>query len=134
MNCQIVVKKGIVRCEKCSAHRTTLQSAKSRLQLQSSQSESAHSSTSPSSHANYRYLTTPQRSLRLKTLQKQFNANKKVVSRLREKVKRLLDTQGLNVQSSLEDLVTIMNHHENNFQNVMKIHFKCYFGNSSIRL
>ena len=80
--------------------------------MQSSQLKS-HSITSLSSHANYRYLTTPQRSLRLKTLQKRFDANKKVVSQLQEKVKRLLDTQGLNVQSSLEDLVTVMNQHEN---------------------
>ena len=113
VNCQIVVRKGIVRCKKCSTHRKTLHSANSRLQLQSSQSKS-HDITSPSSHANYSYLTTPQKSLRLKTLQKRFNANKKVVSRLQEKVKQLHDTQGFNVQSSLEeDLVTVMNQHEN---------------------
>ena len=113
VNCQIVVRKGIVRCKKCLRHRKTLHSANSRLQLQSSQSKS-HDITSPSSHANYSYLTTPQKSLRLKTLQKRFNANKKVVSRLQEKVKQLLDIQGFNVQSSLEeDLVTVMNQHEN---------------------
>lgn len=114
VDCHIAVREGIVRCEKCSAHRKTLQSTNSRLQQRSSLSKSAHSVTSPSSHANYRYLTTPERSLRMKTLRNRFNATKKIVSRLKEKVKQLLDTQGLNVQSSLEeDLVTVMNQHDN---------------------
>ena len=73
------------------------------LQQQSSQYESPHSITSPSSYASYGYLTTPERSLRMKTVRNQFNATKKIVSRLQEKVKQLLDTQGLNVRSSLEE-------------------------------
>lgn len=68
VDCHIAVREGIVRCEKCSAHRKTLQSTNSRLQQRSSLSKSAHSVTSPSSHANYRYLTTPERSLRKESI------------------------------------------------------------------
>ena len=39
----------------------------------------------------------------MKTVRNQFNAIKKTVSRLQEKVQQLLDTQGLYVQSSLEE-------------------------------
>ena len=60
--CHIAVQQGVVRCVKCTAHRKTLHSTASRLNNQSNAalSPSAHSSTSPNSHANLNYLSTPE--------------------------------------------------------------------------
>ena len=115
---QIVVREGVVRCSNCAAHCKSLQSAVLRLHAKSivsvNQSFSSQSSTSPSSHTNYRYLTTPERSLRVCTLQSRYKDKKKVISCLQEKVKQLTETQGLNIEPSLhDDLVTVMDQYEN---------------------
>jgi len=125
-DCCIAVQQGVVRCAKCSAHRKTLRSAVSRLCNAESSSSAAHSSTSPSSHANLEYLTAPDRALRVHTLQGRLKSSKQLVSRLKAKVKRLQETQGVDVEPSLEeDLVNVMNQHnseiteqydENSFQ------------------
>ena len=69
--CLIVVKQGVVRCNKCTAHRKTLHSAISRLRNQSNAElpPGAHSSTSPSSHTNLDYLNPQEVKLRVRTLQ-----------------------------------------------------------------
>ena len=113
--CHIVVQEGTIRCSKCAAHRKSLQSAVSRLDSKANTvpSPNSHLSTSPSSHTNLEYLTPSEVSLRVRTLQSRFNASKKVISRLQEKVKQLTETQGLTIESSLhDDLVTVMDQHE----------------------
>lgn len=112
-NCQIAVREGVVRCHECAGHRKTLQSANLRLQKKSSAFEPSHSNTSPSSHTNYKYLTTPETSLRVQSLRRRFKASKKTINRLQAKVQQLLDGQGVNVETSLhEDLVAVMDQHE----------------------
>ena len=115
--CLIIVKQGVVRCNKCTAHRKTLHSAISRLRNQSNAElpPGAHNSTSPSSHTNLDYLNPQEVKLRvLRTLQGRLKASRQVVSRLQAKVERLAEMQGVDVESSLEeDLITLMNQHEN---------------------
>ena len=113
--CHIAVQQGVVRCKQCTAHRKTLHSAVSRLHSQSNAelSPSAHSSTSPSSHANLEYLTAPGRALRVRTLQGRLKTSRQFVSRLKTKIKKLTEMQGVGVEPSLEeDLVTVMNQHD----------------------
>ena len=84
--CLIVVKQGVVRCNKCTAHRKTLHSAIYRLRNQSKAelSPSAHSSMSPSSHTNY--LKPHEVKFRVHTLKGRLKASRQVVSRLQAKV------------------------------------------------
>ena len=115
--CQVIVKEGVIRCTKCAAHRKTLQSTATRLHSRArndaSRSPTSHTITSPSSHANLDYLTAPEVSLRVQALQSRLKSSNKLVSQLQERIKKLTETQGLNVEQDLhDDLVTVMDQHE----------------------
>jgi len=72
----------------------------------------SHCITSPSSRANLNYLTAPEVSIKVQKLQKRLKSSNKLVRQLQEKVKQLIETQGLTVKQSLqEDLVTVMDQH-----------------------
>ena len=62
-SCEVFVEQSALRCDPCKAYRKILNSMLSRQQRATDQSP-----TQPDSHANFRYLNTPQRKKRIERL------------------------------------------------------------------
>lgn len=65
--------------------------------------------TSISSHTNYRYLSTPEKHERMKLLHRENRAGRERVKRLKEKLSKAIEEQGVNLEADMmEDLQVIM--------------------------
>ena len=103
MNCELFVRG--TKCESCKQYRCSLRS------MSSQQKKMLHNdtSTSLSSHTNYRYLHTPQRKKRMSALKSEVSRRQKEVARLKSKLKETTEKCGVFVEKELEDdLETIM--------------------------
>lgn len=94
--CEILVAAGErKRCEKCEGHRKSLLVMVKRL-------EHLNTSTSPTSHANYRYLTSPLLAERCKKLHKNCVASERKLTNMRERIERLSASHGIAITEDLE--------------------------------
>ena len=73
----------------------------------------ASDKTSITSHTNYRYLSTPEKNEKLKQLHKASRAAKMKVERLKEKLKKEIDKEGVTLETLMTaDLHEIMKEEE----------------------
>lgn len=97
------------RCAKCVKYRNTLRSSYTNYQ------KGKDEATAVSSHTNFRFVSTPQRSARGKKRRVQVGNQKRRIKVLEEKVKRLIKGNGVAVDDELHDgLLHIMNSAESN--------------------
>lgn len=93
------------KCAHCCRYRATLRAMKSRMQ----RCEAASVKTSHSSHANFRYLRNDELQERLRSTQTAKRAVERNVARLNEKLKLLIDRDGIDLAeedvSEFNDLV-----------------------------
>lgn len=100
--CDLLVSTGR-RCSKCEAHRKSLLVMLHRLDNQKD-------ATDPKSHTNYRYLTSLQISERCSNLHTNCVANERKISRLKAKIEKLSNEQGVTLDPVLHnDMKSIMN-------------------------
>ena len=102
--CSLVVNVGS-KCDSCRKYRSVLRAMYSRQKRHSPTSEK----TDISSHANYRYLSTPEKNERMANLRAEVTQQKREIDRLREKVNKLTETSGVEVDKQMHgDLSSIM--------------------------
>ena len=104
-NCAILLsQEDNVRCNQCTTHRLSLGVMASRHSLQRSKERSA-----PSSHTNFRYLSTPEKVERLRQLHQCNRSAQKKLHRLKARIAEMISRK--NIQLDVEttsDLCTIM--------------------------
>ena len=104
-SCEVFVEQSALRCDPCKAYRKILNSMLSRQQRATDQSP-----TQPDSHANFRYLNTPQRKKRIERLHVCAKVCQQRVKRLRERLDRAIEERGVEVDADLhDDLIKTMN-------------------------
>ena len=102
-SCTLLVPPSISRCDPCMAYRKILNVMVSR------STKASDSKTQPDSHVNLRFLNTPQRKERFSRIRVQRKVCQQHVKRLRERIERLIEENGVQVSSELnEDLVATM--------------------------
>ena len=103
-SCSLLVGQGT--CSSCKSYRPQLRSMHSRF---------TKKSAITAKYANNRYLNTPQKKGKLEKLQARAYSAEKEIKRLREKIEKSSEQNGVQVEHSLnEDLLTVMT--ENNSQ------------------
>lgn len=120
VKCNIIIENTDGRCETCKQFRKTLFSLVSRYKK--------GKSTPVSVHTNLRYLTSPQKTERLRQLQSEKRTLQKNIARLKERIERHTLTCGIHLPQSIEkDFVSISSvhhheilksHQENSFQRI----------------
>ena len=106
------------RCDKCSTYRNTLNRAVAR-------KERSTTEATPHSHTNYRYLSSPEKIVRLREIQHERRISQKRITRLTTKLAELTAEDGVPLDSDMSgDLKEIMEeedkgvldrHHEGSF-------------------
>ena len=97
-NCELLVHGA--KCETCKRYRATLRSMYNRLKKRDSEGLS-----SDSSHANYRYLNTPEKILRMKNLKTRADTAEQEAQKILACLEKIIESQGESVNESLhEDL------------------------------
>ena len=100
--CEMLVP-GKAKCKSCKLYRHSLRTMYSRWLKRSS------SVTDSDSHANIRYLNTPEKKQRISHLKKRVGSAEAKVERLKKQIERLNETQGIHISDELgNDLVQIM--------------------------
>ena len=102
IKCEMVVNG--VKCESCKEYRSTLRSMCHRQNV-----HKAKKGSTVSSHANYRYLKTPEQRERMSQLKAELDHSKRQINKLKAKIEIIQEKEGVNIDESLEqDLQTIM--------------------------
>jgi len=92
------------RCSRCDSYRKTLRTILSR-----SSQEGGADQSHPSSHANYRYLTSPEKNERLHRLHNLTRSSAKQLQRMKDKIAKATEAKGIEVDTTLQDdLLEIM--------------------------
>ena len=102
------------RCPVCSRYRSNyLRRSLNRIKTVDKENVQNHEhSCHPSSHTNYRFLSSEQKDERLRKLHQQVRLKTKVITSLREKVNRLTVSEGIELDSTISaDLQAIMRKH-----------------------
>jgi hypothetical protein len=102
-NCHLLIAGRYDRCGECSKHRSYLRVLKSR---QSKQSESNKHYTESNSHVNYRYLSSEEKTERLKSLHKELTATRRLLSNTRRKLERVIDKEGHVLDTEMNDYLS----------------------------
>ena len=106
--CELLLDGDCMKCTPCKTYRPTLRTLYNRYSHRSSDSIS-----DASSHANIRYMNTPEKKDKIMKLKKKAQSAEKEVSKLQAKIKKLTQEQGESVDEALHgDLESIMK--ENN--------------------
>ena len=92
-SCEMLVSKEGVRCSACRKYRGTLRSLRSRLEKRLATTPTKR--TDPSSHVNFRYLNTPEKSTRIVNRSAQVRSAKSQVKRLQEKLQAITAKDGI---------------------------------------
>ena len=100
-----------VKCSECVNYRSNLRSLYQRWQKISSPSRKRKRSE-VDSHANYRYLNTPEKRMRLANLRNKTRALHRQVDHLKLRIKKLTEVNGVCLDKDVDaDMRTIMNEH-----------------------
>lgn len=94
-NCELL-QVTTTRCSKCQGHRKSLHTILGRLKVSSNAAEI-------SSHTNYRYLTAKARNNRMHNLHRSYVLERKKVTRMKKKVKNLMEKDGVQVSKGTND-------------------------------
>ena len=106
INCHVLLDKKKVTCPPCTNYRNTLRALVSK-------SIKVHSSPSPSSYTNTRFLRTPQRRMHLAILRKAIRNKNRQLKRLRIRINALLKSKdSVCVDEDLSsDIATVIRNH-----------------------
>ena len=97
-----------IRCTNCEGHRHTLRSLSCRVET-----PSAVEKTAPDSHVNYRFLSTPEKTVRLKRIHSELRCMHLKKERLKTKLEKVVEEEGVVVDSEMHaDLCNIMTTNE----------------------
>ena len=98
--CELLLKSSYssTRCPKCEGHRKSLHAMLSR-----KAKESPSDQASPSSHSNFRYLSSPVKVDRLSRTHASLRQAKQHVERLKKKIEVLNEVQGVTMDSVTHD-------------------------------
>ncbi len=108
--CEMLVQG--LKCEACQTYRHTLRALHSQWKQQAELDVEKHASVS--SHTNYRYLRTPQRTKRMSNLRTEVKTKRNEIERLKSKLKESTEKRGICVEKQLDnDLETIMHEQTN---------------------
>ena len=106
--CPLLSKKAASRCHCCTTYRRTLGVMASRQCKRHSLERVV-----PSSHTNYRYLTTPEKVDRLRQLHQDSRSSQRKIQHLKTRVSQLIATDGMTLDlETTTDLHTIMQEEE----------------------
>ena len=104
VKCELLLDGDCVKCTSCKSYRATLRTLYNRFLHRSSDMIS-----DASSHANIRYMNTPEKKKKISNLKKRVQSAEKELSKLQAKVKQLTQKQGESVSDALhDDLRSIM--------------------------
>lgn len=118
------------RCQYCKQYRSVLRSGLNRLLKQDQQRTQ---SCDPSSHTNYRYLSTPEKIERMKNLHEVVRSKERLIQTLRKKIDHVIQEEGIEVDEAMHnDLVTIMKKHGQSDDNLSD-NFKDIFWQQQLR-
>ena len=100
--CEMLVNG--VKCESCKDYRSTLRGI-----CHCHNAHKPNKSSEGSSHANYRYLKTPEQRERMSQLKAEIDHSKREISKLRSTIEQIQEREGVSVDQRLEqDLKAIM--------------------------
>ena len=104
-NCNLILdEKASIRCEKCKTHRKLLNSMLNRYQRGSPSDR-----VKPSSHANFRQLSTPEKIDRLHNLHRANCQLKQRLKRVNQRIKQVIERDGIELDEvTHSDFKTIM--------------------------
>ena len=88
------------QCHNCSRYRQTLSRMLYRIEHQESKETDK---TDPSSHTNYRFLSSKEKSERLKNLHDQARVMQQNINRLRDQINKQIDEKGTEVEDDLDE-------------------------------
>ena len=98
------------RCQQCNLFRENI--LRGRLNRHLKELNSEVQSTSVVSHTNFRYLTTPEKYERMKSMASVIHSKDKQISYLKERIEKLLQRDGIRVDNEIHsDLVSMMNNY-----------------------
>ena len=104
VNCELLVNNGGVKCNVCKAYRSALRAMYSHYVKQKSRL-----CTSPRSHVNLRYLSTPERQKRFKNIKAQAKASSRKLAALESKIRNDMAAKSVELDEQLnQDMATIM--------------------------
>ena len=105
--CSILVPTTTPRCARCTEYRHSLRSMRAR------STKPPEEETASSSHINYRYLSTPEKLERMKTLHRTNRAARMKIERLKVKLKNAIDNKGVSLDREVTyDLHQVMEEEE----------------------
>ena len=100
-----------LRCHHCSKYRKILHSMASRDKHSGKLSslDNHHSKTTPSSHVNFRYLTSPEKVIRIHNLHDLQRLTKQRLERVSSRLQAAIEKKGVEIKEGLhQDLIDIM--------------------------
>ena len=113
--CHLVFASGDVRCLLCKQLRKSLHAVYSRLSKQSHDKENR---TAPSSHVNYRHLSTPEKQERLSRLHDAVRVARRRPQRIEARLERTIEKVGESVDSEMhKELCSIASGNDVSIQN-----------------
>ena len=109
------------RCNKCANYRDNLRVISRNHLLSKKQ-------TKYSKRTNFRYMKTPQKERRLKALQQSLHNKKRQLQRLKTKLKKLMEKEGVEISDELEsDLQVVIHHHQPQIEQLSSNDFRKTF-------
>ena len=112
--CHLLIGGRYDRCIECSKHRSYLRVLKSR---QSKQSDSNKHHTESNSHVNYRYLSSEEKTERLKTLHKELTATRRLLNNTRRKLEGIIAKEGHVLDPEMNDYLSTILTNNVHFKN-----------------
>lgn len=132
-SCDVVIPHTQRQCTACRHYRKSLQAMVSNTKIR----QDSHShATTPSSHINYRYLTSSEKDERMHALHQKVRTLTKQFNRLKEKVESLSAECGVCIgEDNTTDLLTIMKSHSPDIlSNMHQVPFSGYSGSNNWKL
>ena len=106
----LLTKDDPTRCQQCLSYRETL-----RIMAFRHNQEQIQSKFVPSSHVNYRYLTSPQKKERLRRLHDHSRSLQKKLSRRQERIAALVAKEGVHLDTETTNDLHLITEEENSF-------------------
>ena len=99
-SCDVLVSPGTgTRCHPCLKDRKMLNAVLSRLGSRATVADKCH----PSSHTNYRFLTTPEKAEHLQKLHQSVKVRRQRLERLRAHIELIIEEWGIEVKREIDD-------------------------------
>lgn len=113
---KIPISDARTKCQACKTYRdNVLRSGLSRLLKQKEDEERSSKVCAVNSHVNYRYLTTPEKLLRMRNLHTMVRLHQKKINQLQSQLEKVIKSHGVSVDDGLNgDLMAVAQKHQPN--------------------